>query len=267
MRTRSWIINERWEEAVIGSFFAPEESPTDDVPPCQCFQRRRRRGRKRMKKEEGSRVAEVEYNEVEWERTVRRVLQHPALRVRPRRSCRWNKMRLFGIYGESAFPARLRGWGFLLRLTCWNRADPAGLRAAVFHGEARLQKFFSSGCCGLLARGAHRFLRCAGGRGHGFSGGKEIFPLLRPVSGHEPCLRAAEELPTEPGHLYGSQHARVRPGSFQPGGDQKVQNGAVVPKPSVSAAHRCHRLQRGAGLLLCGFSASVLHQSGCFSCV
>lgn len=213
-------------------------------------------------------MAEVEYNEVEWERTVHLVLQHPALRVRPQRSCRWNKMRLFGIYGESAFPARPRGWGFLLRLTCWNRAGSTGLRAAVLHGEARLQEFLSSGCCGLLARGAHRFLRCGGGRGHGFSGGEEIFPLLLPVSGHEPCLRAAEELPAEPGHLDSSQHAGVRPGSFQPGGDQKVQNGAVVPKPSVSAAaRRCHHLQRGAGLLLGGFPASVLHQSGCFSCV
>lgn len=225
-----------------------------------------------MKKEgAGSRVAEVEYNEVEWERTVHRLLRHSALRVRPQRSCGWNKMRLFGLHGESALPARPRGGGFLLRLTCWNRAASAGLRAAVLRGEARLQEFLSSGCRGLLARGAHRLLRRGGGRGHGVSGGEEIFPLLLPVSGHEPRLRAAEELPAEPGHLHGAQHAGVRPGSLQPGGDQKVQNGAAVPKPSVSAAaaaaRRCHHLQRGAGLLLCGFPASFLHQSGCFSCV
>ena len=176
---------------------------------------------------EGSRAAEVEYNEVEWERTVHRLLQHPPLRVRPERSCRWIKMRLVGIYGESAFPPRRRGRGFLLRATCGNRAGAAGLRAALLHGEARLQEFLSPRCCGLLVGGPHRLLRRGGGRGHGFSGGEEIFPLLLPLFGCEPCVRAAEGVPAESGRLHCSQHLGVRPRAHQPGGDQKVQNGAV----------------------------------------
>lgn len=214
---------------------------------------------------EGSRAAEAEYNEVEWERTVHRVLQHPPLRVRPERSCRWIKMRLAGIYGESAFPSWHRGRSFLLRATCGDRAGPAGLRAALLHGETRLQEFLSPRCCGLLVGGPHRLLRRGGGRGHCFFGGEEIFPLLLPLCGCEPCVRTAEGLPAESGGLHCSQHLGVPARAHQPGDHQKVQNGAAVQEQTVSEAERRgHHLQRGAGLLIGGFPAGVLHQSGGF---
>ncbi|KAG7329251.1 hypothetical protein KOW79_007425 [Hemibagrus wyckioides] len=96
-----------------------------------------------MKEGDGPDEAEEDYNEVEWQRSVRRGLQQPALRVRRERGSGRVRVSLSGSQSEGALPTERGCWGkagcrnfFLFGLLVFLLGVLTAFSGAVVDGDA-----------------------------------------------------------------------------------------------------------------------------------